>query len=97
MTNARLTIFGLFAAAATLLVAAPARAAEDNAPLVLAQGADCYAIGQRVAAQMGGQLAAANAERTDRVPDRRTDPGREWRATTPRGSGGARPMSQPFM
>lgn len=64
MTNARLTIFGLFAAAAaaTLLVAAPARAAEDNAPLVLAQGADCYAIGQRVAAQMGGQLAAANAE-----------------------------------
>ena len=33
-----------------------------DAPMVLAQGADCYAIGQRVAAEMGGRLAAANAE-----------------------------------
>lgn len=62
MKNARLTLTGLFAAAAIAIAAAPAFAG-DEAPILLAQGADCYAIGQRVAAEMGGQLAAANAER----------------------------------
>jgi hypothetical protein len=39
-------------------VAAPARAAADGEPALVAQ-ADCYAIGQQVAAQNGGTLARA--------------------------------------
>jgi len=61
MKNARLTLAGLFTIAAIGLAAMPALS-QDEAPVLLAQGADCYAIGQRVAAEMGGQLAAANAE-----------------------------------
>lgn len=63
MKNARLILSGLFAFAGITLLANPVHAGQaGEAPIVLAQGADCYAIGQRIAAEMGGQLAAANAE-----------------------------------
>jgi len=63
MKNARLTLSGLFAFAGIAIPAHPVHAEQTmEAPIVLAQGADCYAVGQRVAAEMGGQLAAANAE-----------------------------------
>jgi hypothetical protein len=60
MKNAHLILTGLLALGAVSF-AAPAVSGEE-APVLLAQGADCYAVGQRVAAEMGGQLAAANAE-----------------------------------
>ncbi|MCO5063108.1 MAG: hypothetical protein M9924_01700 [Rhizobiaceae bacterium] len=43
---------------AAVLLSAPALAGADDAPVRVAQ-ADCYAIGQRVAAQNGGTLARA--------------------------------------
>lgn len=63
MKNARLILIGLCAVAGMLAIAGSGEAqSSSNAPVLLAQGADCYAIGQRVAADMGGKLAAANAE-----------------------------------
>lgn len=63
MKNCCLILLGLSVAAGTWFPAGTARAHTANdASFMVAQGADCYAIGQRVAAQMGGQLAAASAE-----------------------------------
>jgi hypothetical protein len=54
----RTFIAGL-AAAAFLVPQAGATAAESGQPVVVAQ-ADCYSIGQQVAAQNGGTLARAS-------------------------------------
>ena len=63
MKNWCLILVGLSLVAGTWFPAGTARAQmRDDAPFIVAQGANCYAIGQRVAAQMGGQLAAATAE-----------------------------------
>lgn len=66
MDNTRIPILALAAmlglsaiAHAASLPPLPAVAPE---PIQLAQGADCYAVGQRVAAQHGGTLAKAQPE-----------------------------------
>jgi hypothetical protein len=63
MKNVRLIISGLATLAAIAMAGGNTSALDAHeAPMLLAQSADCYSIGQRVAAEMGGQLAAANAE-----------------------------------
>lgn len=51
-----LTTLGLF----VLMAAAPIAAMPAPENLVLAQGADCYAVGEQQAVQLGGTLANAN-------------------------------------
>lgn len=63
MKHARLTLTGLSAVAGMIMLLGSVQANQaSSGPVVLAQGADCYAVGQRVAAEMGGRLAAANGE-----------------------------------
>lgn len=52
------------AALGMVLIAGSAYAQQGlaAAPVQLAQNADCYAVGQRVAAERGGTLARASAE-----------------------------------
>ncbi|WP_051469543.1 hypothetical protein [Chelativorans sp. J32] len=45
-----------------LVTSAYGQVSETLSPILLAQGADCYAIGQQIAAQQGGTLAGASAE-----------------------------------
>ena len=51
-----LTSFGI----SVLMVAAPVGIAPASKNLVLVQAADCYAIGEQQAGQLGGTLANAN-------------------------------------
>lgn len=52
-----------FAAAAVLMAGAAAAQQLGDQPFQFAQGAaDCYTVGQRVAAENGGTLAKASAE-----------------------------------
>ncbi|WP_309084092.1 hypothetical protein [Chelativorans sp.] len=64
MKNIRLISAGGVAAFALLLAGASAHEEPSaGATTLLAQGgADCYAIGQQVAAEQGGTLAGASAE-----------------------------------
>ena len=60
-TLSRLLLAGLLAASTLAPLPAAAQTAPDGS-YALAQGGDCYAIGMRQAAQMGGQLARATPE-----------------------------------
>ncbi|MCU0832135.1 MAG: hypothetical protein MUC58_11600 [Rhizobiaceae bacterium] len=53
---------------ALFLASADMSVGETGAPFLLAQGGDCYAIGESVAAQNGGELAAASEARQNGQP-----------------------------
>ncbi|WP_163269001.1 hypothetical protein [Chelativorans alearense] len=58
-----ISILTASAALAVAFVATGASGQEQaGKPMLLAQGADCYAIGQRIAAEQGGTLAKASEE-----------------------------------